>query len=72
MNSSINLANAVSNMGKAKCHERCRYGRICYAAGADDQEPFECIDYFHIDDMMADAEDIRKEQMHTIELEEWS
>lgn len=50
-------------MEKAKCHSRCRYDRFCYCRGEDrDDFPDECAHYYHIEDVLADAEDILEEQ----------
>ena len=53
----------MSDMQKASCHQRCRYDRLCYYEGADrDDFPDECAQYYHIEDILADAEDILEEQ----------
>ena len=44
-------------MEKAKCHERCRYDRLCYYKGEDrDDFPDECAQYYKIEDLLWDAE----------------
>ena len=41
----------------------CPYKRYCYVKVPCDREDFyECVDYFHIDDIINDARDIEEEQ----------
>lgn len=47
---------------KAKCHGKCRYDRFCYKQGSDDLEPEDCCQYYHIEDILADARDIEEEE----------
>jgi hypothetical protein len=48
---------------KTNCHLRCRYGRICFRKGEDREDfPDECVEFYHIDDMLMDARDILEEQ----------
>ena len=49
------------------CHKRCKYGKICrYDDGDEQRDPTECPMYFKLDDLMMDAEDIRREQMRSM------
>lgn len=50
-------------MQKASCHTRCPYDRLCYYIGEDrDDFPDECCQYYHIMDILMDADDILEEQ----------
>ena len=50
-------------MGKAKCHSRCRFDKLCHYKGEDrDDFPDECAQYYHIEDILADGADILEEQ----------
>ena len=45
------------------CHEYCRYAKMCrYLDGSNGMDPDECAMYYKIDDLMMEAEDIKKEQ----------
>ena len=45
------------------CHEYCRYGKYCrYVEGTNGFDPDECAMYYKIDDLMMDAQDIKREQ----------
>ena len=50
-------------MKKAKCHRHCPYDKLCYYIGEDrDDFPDECSQYYHIMDILMDADDILEEQ----------
>jgi len=52
---------------------RCPYKRYCHLKVPCDKEDFyECANYFHIDDIMADARDIEREQRRGLDdYDEW-
>lgn len=54
-------------MEKAECHKRCPYDRFCYYKGENrDDFPDECVHYYKIEDILADAKDILEEQRKAI------
>lgn len=49
------------------CHEYCRFARQCkYCKGSNGYDPEECGWAYKIEDLMNDAEDIRREQIRSI------
>ena len=45
------------------CHEYCRFGKMCrFLNGEVGLDPEECVMYYKIDDLLMDAQDIKKEQ----------
>lgn len=47
---------------KGNCHEYCIYAKLCYAKGEVGKEPFDCTNYYHLDDINNDAKEIEAEQ----------
>lgn len=53
------------------CHEYCRVAKCCrYLKGENGMDPDECAMYYKIDDLLQEAEIIRKEQMKSAGVEE--
>ena len=53
------------------CHEYCPYSRLCkYAKGSNGMDPDDCGTYYKIDDILAEARDIAREQRRELEEEE--
>lgn len=45
------------------CREKCRYARFCKERGVErDDFPDECVMFYKIDDLLMEADDIRREQ----------
>jgi hypothetical protein len=45
------------------CHEYCRYAKFCrYAKGENGFNPDDCAMYYKIEDILSEADDIRREQ----------
>ena len=48
---------------KSNCHNYCRFGKYCrYLDGGIGNDPEECAMYYKIDDLLMEAEDVRREQ----------
>ena len=72
----------MSSFDKSKnCHEYCQYAKICrYEKGEIGLDPYDCGNYYHLDDISNDAKDIEMEQRRSMaelmgvdesEVDEW-
>lgn len=43
------------------CREYCRYAQYCHDKGGDGVDPEDCGNYYHIEDILAEAREIEAE-----------